>query len=186
VFLRQVLVLGRFHADLHPADLLVTPDGRIAYLDFGIVGRTEPAQRAAIAQVLAALVYGDADRALRYSRALGLEVPPAREDAVRAGVAALVARHLAAGATPDVRRFAIGFLTLLADQRIAIPEGYGLLIKALVTVEGVSRALYPDLDLIAAARPFATRLVASQLAAPARLRARLPAAAAAAWRELVR
>ena len=43
VFMRQVLVLGRFHADLHPANTFVTPDNRICYLDFGIVGRTEPA-----------------------------------------------------------------------------------------------------------------------------------------------
>jgi ubiquinone biosynthesis protein len=81
VFMRQVLVHGRYHADLHPANLFVTPDGRICYLDFGITGRTTPAQRIAIAQVLAATVYGDAERALRYSRELGLEVP---EDKVAA------------------------------------------------------------------------------------------------------
>lgn len=67
VFLRQVLEIGRFHADLHPANLFVTPDGRICYLDFGIVGTTSPEQREAIAQVLAATVYGDAERAVRYS-----------------------------------------------------------------------------------------------------------------------
>ena len=61
VFMRGVMVLGRYHADLHPANVFVTPDGRICYLDFGIVGRTAPAQREAIAQVLAATVYGDAD-----------------------------------------------------------------------------------------------------------------------------
>ena len=75
VFMRGVMVLGRYHADLHPANVFVTPDGRICYLDFGIVGRTAPAQREAIAQVLAATVYGDADRALRYSAELGLCVP---------------------------------------------------------------------------------------------------------------
>ena len=72
VFMRGVLVLGRYHADLHPSNVFVTPDGRICYLDFGIVGETAPAQRDAIAQVLAATVYGDADRALKYSAELGL------------------------------------------------------------------------------------------------------------------
>ena len=73
--MRQVLELGRFHADLHPANLFVTPDSRICYLDFGIIGTTTPEQRIAIAQVLAATVYGDADRALKYSAELGLVVP---------------------------------------------------------------------------------------------------------------
>ena len=54
-----------------PANIFVTPDGRICYLDFGIMGETTPEERIAIAQVLAATVYRDADRAVRYSRELG-------------------------------------------------------------------------------------------------------------------
>jgi ubiquinone biosynthesis protein len=185
VFMRQVLVHGRFHADLHPANLFVTPDGRICYLDFGITGRTTPPQRIAIAQVLAATVYGDARRALHYSRELGLEVPADKVAAVQSAVSALMQTHLAGRAQADVRGFALGFLAMLADFRIPIPEGYGLLIKALVTVEGVARAIYPDIDIIEAAKPFATRLIAAQLARPERLRKRAPAAIQAALRELL-
>jgi ubiquinone biosynthesis protein len=185
VFMRQVLVHGRYHADLHPANLFVTPDGRICYLDFGIVGHTTAPQRIAIAQVLAATVYGDARRALRYSRALGLDVPEDKVPAVRAAVGQLMKVHLTGRKPADVRGFALGFLGLLADFRIAIPEGYGLLIKALVTVEGVARAIYPDIDIVEAARPFATLLIAAQLARPDRLQERLPAAFSAALDELL-
>lgn len=185
VFMRQVLVHGRYHADLHPANLFVTRDGRICYLDFGITGRTTPAQRIAIAQVLAATVYGDAARALHYSRALGLEVPENKVAAVHAAVAELMNTHLAGHDRPDVRGFALGFMSMLADFRIPIPEGYGLLIKALVTVEGVARAIHPDIDIIEAAKPFATRLIAAQLARPGRLRERAPAALQAALRTLL-
>lgn len=185
VFLRQVLVHGRFHADLHPANLLVTPDGRICYLDFGIVGRTTPPQRLAIAQLLVATAYGDAERALGASRALGLEVPESAVPAVRDEVAKLLRRHLLERSPADLRGFAIAFLGMLADYRIPIPEGYGLLIKALVTVEGVSRALVPDIDVVQAAKPVATRLVVQQLVRPERLRERLPAAARAALVELL-
>jgi ubiquinone biosynthesis protein len=185
VFMRQVLVHGRYHADLHPANLFVVPDGRICYLDFGITGRTTPRQRIAIAQILAATVYGDAERALRYSRELGLDVPEHQAPAVREAVAQLMNTHLAGRPQADVRGFALGFLAMLADFRIPIPEGYGLLIKALVTVEGVARAIYPDIDIIDTARPFATRLIAAQLARPERLRERIPAAVDAALRELL-
>lgn len=185
VFLRQVLVHGRYHADLHPANLFVTPDGRICYLDFGIVGHTTPAERIAIAQVLAATVYGDAERALRYSRALGLEVPDDKATAVRDRIAELMQAHLAGREQADVRGFALGFLYMLADFRIPVPAGYGLLIKALITVEGVARALYPDIDIVQSSKPFATRLIAHRLAGPERLKERVPAALQAALRELL-
>lgn len=183
VFLRQVLELGRFHADLHPANLFVTPDGRICYLDFGIVGRTDPAQRIAIAQVLAATVYGDADRALRYSAELGLVVPDAARDRVRLRVTELMAATLAEPPR-DIRGFAIGFLRIMDDERVRVPQGYGLLIKALVTVEGVARALYPDIDITEAAKPYATRLIAREMMRPARFAQRAPEAFRAAVRVL--
>lgn len=179
VFLRQVLELGRFHADLHPANLFVTPDGRICYLDFGIVGRTEPAQRVAIAQILAATVYGDAERALRYSAELGLVIPGHRQPHVRERVAGLMRRTLTEPPR-DIRAFAIGFLRIMDDEHVSIPMGYGLLVKALVTVEGVARALYPDIDITEAAKPYATRLIAAEMLKPARVAERLPDAFRAA------
>jgi len=183
VFLRQVLELGRFHADLHPANLFVTPDSRICYLDFGITGTTNPEQRIAIAQVLAATVYGDAERALKYSAALGLVVPPGKEREVRDKVGALMRSTLAIPPR-DVRGFAIGFLRIMDEAGVTVPVGYGLLIKALVTVEGVGRALYPDIDITEAAKPYATRMIARWMLEPSRLAERIPGALRAALREL--
>ncbi|MDZ4170426.1 MAG: AarF/UbiB family protein [Coriobacteriia bacterium] len=183
VFLRQVLEIGRFHADLHPANLFVTPQGRICYLDFGIIGRTDPSQRVAIAQVLAATVYGDADRALRYSAELGLVVPSEAQTRVKRRVSELMASTLSAPPR-DIRAFAIGFLGIMAEERVAVPAGYGLLIKALVTVEGVARALHPDIDITEAAKPYATRLIAREMLRPARLAQRVPDAMRAALRVL--
>ncbi len=184
VFLRQVLELGRFHADLHPANLFVTAEGRICYLDFGIVGRTAPEQRVAIAQVLVATVYGDAERALRYSAELGLAVPANAQPRVRMRVAELMARTLA-DPPRDVRAFAMGFLRIMDDERVCVPHGYGLLVKALVTVEGVARALYPDIDITEAAKPYATRLIACEMLRPERLEQRLPDAIRAAMKVLM-
>ncbi len=185
VFMRQVLVLGRFHADLHPANLFVTPDSRVCYLDFGIVGTTDSSEREAIAQVLAATVYGDADRALKYSAELGLVVPAERESDVRERVAKLMSRTLGVPGRPaDIKGFATGFLSIMADERVPIPAGYGMLVKALVTVEGVARAIYPEIDIAQAGKPFATKLIARLMMRPDRVAQRLPAALRAALREL--
>ena len=70
------------------------------------------------------------------------------------------------------------------DARVTVPVGYGLLVKALVTVEGVARALYPEIDITEAAKPYATRLIARWMLHPARLAERMPAALRAAVKEL--
>ncbi|MHB1342409.1 MAG: ABC1 kinase family protein [Coriobacteriia bacterium] len=184
-FMRQVFVYGRYHADLHPANLFVTPDNTIAYLDFGIVGYLTPEERLNITQVMAALVYRDPDRALTYSAKLGVDVPPESIAAVRAGLGELLDGTYREDGTRDFAHFGLGFLKLLGQHRIAIPSGYGLLIKSLATVEGVARALYPSIDIVATAQPFTTRVLGRAFGDPARLYERMPAAVRAALRELV-
>jgi ubiquinone biosynthesis protein len=183
-FMRQVMLYGRYHADLHPSNLFVTPDSRIAYLDFGIVGHLSDAERGDIAQVLAAFVYRDADRALRYSANLGVHVPPEKVATVRAELGALLDATMG-GANSDFRHFGFGFLALLRRNGITIPGGYGLLVKSLATVEGVARRLYPDIDIMEVARPFVTRMIGESIASPELLRERLPAAWRAAMREML-
>ena len=183
-FMRQVMIYGRYHADLHPSNLFVTPDSRVAYLDFGIVGHLTDAERGDIAQVLAAFVYRDADRALRYSANLGVHVPPEQIDTVRRELGELLDATMGGG-NSDFRHFGFGFLALLRRHRIAIPGGYGLLVKSLATVEGVARRLYPDIDIMEVARPFVTRMIGESIGNPQLLQERLPAAWRAAMRELL-
>jgi ubiquinone biosynthesis protein len=183
-FMRQVMLYGRYHADLHPSNLFVTPDNRIAYLDFGIVGHLTDAERGDIAQVLAAFVYRDADRALRYSANLGVQVPPEKVEMVRRELGDLLDATMSGGSS-DFRHFGFGFLALLRRNGIGIPGGYGLLVKSLATVEGVARRLYPDIDIMEVARPFVTGMIAESIGRPQLLQERLPAAWRAAMREML-
>lgn len=184
-FMRQVFVYGRYHADLHPANLFVTPDNTIAYLDFGIVGYLTPEERMNITQVMAALVYRDPERALTYSAKLGVDVPLDRIEPVRAGLGVLLDGTYRADGTRDFAHFGLGFLKLLGEHDVKIPSGYGLLIKSLATVEGVARALYPEIDIVDTAKPFTTRILGRAMGDPARLNERMPAAIRAALREIV-
>lgn len=186
-FMRQVMVYGRFHADLHPANLFVTPENTIAYLDFGIVGHLSKAEREDIAQVLAALVYRDADRALRYSRNLGVDFPPEKLPAIRRELGELLdsLRGPVGSEGGGFRHFGMGFLAMLRRHEVDVPVGYGLLIKSLATVEGCARSLYPDIDIMDVCKPFVTKLLSDAMGRPDRIQERVPAAVRAALRELV-
>ncbi|MDR1412483.1 MAG: hypothetical protein LBJ07_00960 [Actinomycetes bacterium] len=184
VFMKQVMVLGRFHADLHQSNLLITPDNHICYLDFGIMGTIADDQKEAIAQVLAATVYADAKRAIDYSAELGLVVTHDKQPEVIDQVADLMGRTFS-HMPRDVRGFAMGFLSIMNEQRVSVPRGFGLLIKALVVVEGCAQMVYSDIDIVDAAKEFTTELVLTHMLRPARLYARIPRAIDAAMAELI-
>jgi len=184
VFMKQVMVLGRFHADMHQSNLLLTPDGKICYIDFGIMGEVREEHKEAIAQILAATVYADAKRAILYSADIGLVVSDEERDDVIGKVSALMKRTFSK--TPrDVKGFAIGFLSILNEQRVVVPRGFGLLIKALVVVEGCAQTVYSDIDIVSAAEHFTTELVLKHMLRPARLYKRIPLAINAAIGELI-
>jgi predicted unusual protein kinase regulating ubiquinone biosynthesis (AarF/ABC1/UbiB family) len=130
-------------------------------------------------------VYRDADRALRYSGNLGVVVPPAKVAVVRRELGELLDATMSGGEGTDFRHFGFGFLGLLRRNRIAIPGGYGLLVKSLATVEGVARRLYPDIDIMEVARPFVTRMIGESIGSAEVLQQRLPAAWRAAMREML-
>ncbi|MDF1556118.1 MAG: AarF/UbiB family protein [Deferrisomatales bacterium] len=152
-FLQQIVVDGLFHADLHPANLLITPAGEIAYLDFGIVGTLSTEERRAIFGALAGLLARDAPLALRHLAILGVRVPPHRIT----GFAEDVGRVLdaAAGTTlaqVSVARIGRGLLAAIHRHRVVLPRRQALLVKALLTVEGSARLLHPTFSFEDAAR----------------------------------
>lgn len=160
VFMKQVLEFGIFHADLHPANLLITPDGKIAYVDFGMVGRiTENAKRA-IARMLYAQIIKDVDEIIIQAENLGAKIPRAKIPALRREFRELLDRYYGKS-LGEIRIDIIGkeFVRLLLKNNIKIPKDYALLVKALITVEGVAHMLYPELNVFDVARPYVEELV---------------------------
>ncbi len=174
-FLKQILEDGLFHADLHPANLFITPQGKIAYLDFGISGRITPGERHAILGTLVGLLARDAELALRHLSRLGVRVPPGRERAFAEDIGRAMDQALAAR-LDDVSIGAVGRGVLAAVYRngVVFPRRHSLLIKGLLTIEGTARLLHPGFSFETAAR--------SYLAKRSRTRLTLGAAAEAIWR----
>lgn len=158
-FMRQVLVHGIFHADLHHANLLVTPGGKIAYLDFGIHGTLSAARRKQAGRLMAALLDRDPRACLAVSAEMGISWPPGATARIESELARLMTAAFGGGGG-DLKQFGLGLLGIFRRVGVRIPGEYLLLVKALITVEGVSRALNPELDMVRLARPFITSLSA--------------------------
>ena len=156
ILLRQIFRFGFFHADPHPGNLRVLPDGIIAPLDYGMFGRVDAPTRERIVDLLMGLIGEDTDRVLRALEALDIRRESGTVDTrtLRRDVGELVASY------SDLTLDAIDLSLLLRDlvgfirtHHLSIPPDLVLLIRALVTIEGVGRELDPHFDIGAQVRP---------------------------------
>jgi ubiquinone biosynthesis protein len=156
---------GFFHADLHAGNLMILPDAdggpsRLGFIDLGMVGRFEERTRRAMLHYFHALVTGDIEGATKFLSDLSTSGPQSDVQGFRRAVADLSRRFVSQSQRGD---FSIGQLILEsvglgAKYRIWFPVEMTLMVKALVTFEGVGRMLQPNLDVAAAARTHVTRV----------------------------
>jgi len=160
--LRQVMLDGIFHADPHPGNILLLGDGHLGLLDWGSVGRIDAGLRGALQRLLLALDRGDP--VMLHDALLDVVNRPEQLDEPRLerALGRFLARHFAAGTTPDVRMFT-GLFRIVADYGLAIPPEIAAVFRALATMEGTLTQLAPGFDIVAEARRFGDQQLAAQL-----------------------
>ncbi|MDH4991659.1 AarF/UbiB family protein [Aquamicrobium lusatiense] len=149
-FLRMALVDGLFHADPHPGNLRALPGNRVAFIDFGMVGRLGARRREQLLMLVAAIVETSGERVaallMEWSGAADIDLPR-----LEAACDIFVARH---GVPPLRLGEAItDFMALAREHDLALPADLALLFKALITADGVMRSLDPNFDALAVAGP---------------------------------
>jgi ubiquinone biosynthesis protein len=157
--LTQVLAHGFFHADPHPGNILVLDDYVLGFIDWGIAGYVDERMRRDLSRIVRAVVRRDTAELA----ALAIEIAEPRGDVdARALERDLIVLVDTYGHVPlgDLR--AADVLTdavrTAARHRLRVPSNLMLLIKALVTIEGVGRHLDPGFKVIEHAAPLAERL----------------------------
>ncbi|KAF1710721.1 ABC1 kinase family protein [Pseudoxanthomonas sacheonensis] len=168
--LKMMLEDGFFHADPHPGNVFVLADGRIAIIDFGMVGRLSPARRAEVVSLLFGLVEHDSGRVtevlLEWTQQSDVD-----EEQLTADIDAFVDRyHGVPLGQLDLAGMLLEVTVLLRAHRLALPADLALLIKVCLTLEGLGRSLDPDFDMARQAQPFLRRAMAAQLGPRAAVR----------------
>ncbi len=159
--LRQCLEIGFFHADPHPGNLFALPGGRIAFIDCGMTGQVDTRTGQQLADLVSAVVHGDADQVIAVAGALADVDPNKLEDrSLRADVREFVSRFQ----DQPLDQLNLGpllqdFFNRLRAHRIRCPADLVFLIKALTTIEGVGVSLDPDFQMTEFARPYVEKLV---------------------------
>ncbi|MGW3497547.1 ABC1 kinase family protein [Streptomyces sp. NPDC001020] len=160
--LDQILYDGVFHADPHPGNILLLPDGSPAMLDFGSVGRLDGGLRAAMIGLFLAVGRGDPAEL----RDALLEVTDRPEDVdeqrLQRALGQFSGRHLGRGSSPNAQMFTDLF-KLVADFRLSVPPEIAAVFRALATLEGMLGRVSADFDILEASRTYAESRFAEQL-----------------------
>jgi ubiquinone biosynthesis protein len=149
-YVNQVVVEGVYHADPHIGNVLLTPDGRIALLDFGLLGRLDDDTRRGLSLLLLALAQNHADDVADLIISLSLtdvhSNQPAFVHEVRRKLPRFHWRPLsgirAGESLADLQRIAL-------RHNIALPTSFALVGKTLAQADAIARILDPELDPIA-------------------------------------
>ncbi|TAN42917.1 MAG: AarF/ABC1/UbiB kinase family protein [Nitrospirae bacterium] len=167
-YFKQVLEDGFFHADPHAGNIFAMPDGRIGFMDFGIVGRVSPEMRETMANTFLALIHKDFDRLIDEYIELGLVPEHVDIDLFRRDFKSDLADFLEPlyGLTLSELNFAeyMDTVTRLAIRhKLKIPSDLILVNKAMLILENLGRELDPHFDFIAAAEPYATKILGDRV-----------------------
>lgn len=165
---------GVFHADPHGGNFLITEQGALAVVDFGMIGRLTPEARRRVADIFIAMDRGDAPRLA--DRIIEITAPTHPID--RAAFAAEIDRMLERYVPVTLEELHLGealgdLLELIRRFGLRLPGNLALLFKALAMTEGLLEAVDPDASLNDHLEPMANKLIYGRLAGdewPERLR----------------
>ena len=156
--LTQVFEAGFFHADPHPGNFLVMPDGRLALLDFGMIGYLDDDLKYQIMQLLDAVVRQDAADATYSLEALGVLRTAASRESVRRDLQHILDTYYGLPLSEiDISGFLNDLLGVIRRNRLQLPTGVAQVLKTIVMSESLWRRLDPNFNLALVAEPFARR-----------------------------
>ena len=157
--LQQVLVAGFFHGDPHPGNLLILPNEKIAFIDFGIVGRLSLAERQQLAALIIALIRGSNPHIVKSISQMGVIPKHVDQESLLKDISEFRERQLNVPVKQmDIGKLVKEFFEVVFRHGIHIPSQFILVGKTLLTLDGILKELDPNLDLAEQAIPYAQKI----------------------------
>ncbi|MCU0537905.1 MAG: AarF/ABC1/UbiB kinase family protein [Hydrococcus sp. Prado102] len=159
-YLQQLLNDGFFHADPHPGNLAVSPDGSLIFYDFGMMGEIKTNVREKLMQTLFGIAEKNADRVVSSLIDLGALEPIGDMGAVRRSIQFMLDHFMDKPfEEQSITQIGDDLYDIAYDQPFRFPATFTFVMRAFSTLEGVGKGLDPEFNFMEVAQPFAMQIM---------------------------
>ncbi len=156
--LQQLLEFGFFHADPHPGNLFAMPDGRMAYIDFGMMDQLHQDTKETLVDSVVHLINQDYRRLAEDFVSLGFLTPDVDIQPIMPALEAVLGQALGASVKDfNFKTITDQFSELMYDYPFRVPAKFALIIRSLITQEGLALSLNPAFKIVEIAYPYVAR-----------------------------
>ncbi|MGF1937406.1 MAG: AarF/ABC1/UbiB kinase family protein [Nostoc sp. ChiQUE02] len=156
--LQQLLEHGFFHADPHPGNLFAMPDGRMAYIDFGMMDQLEETTKQTLVDALVHLVNKDYTDLAEDFVKLGFLTPDTNICPIVPALEAVLGNAIGKNVKDfNFKTITDEFSELMYEYPFRVPAKFALIIRSLVTQEGIALSLNPNFKIVEVGYPYIAR-----------------------------
>ena len=160
IYTRMIVVDGLLHADPHPGNLLISPEGNVIILDYGMVVRFEPELRQELLKTAIAAIRGDPNGVVNGFYKLRMVQPGTNLATLRDAARVLININFTTGYTPRmIQRIGEDILKTFHQFPIRLPSGLVYLLRASALIEGIGISFDPQFNALRFARPIIRDIV---------------------------
>ncbi len=158
VFWYQIFDVGLFHADPHPGNIIIMEDGKICYIDFGMVGRIAEDDKFNLIEMISGFIEQDEDRMLQAIENFSKFKKEINKSELKNDIAELISIY---HSLPLNRMHLSDMLhdvfDVLRKHKINITRSSSSLLRAITIADGVGRDFYPEFNFVKVAKPYFKR-----------------------------
>ncbi|MBE9054353.1 AarF/ABC1/UbiB kinase family protein [Nostocales cyanobacterium LEGE 11386] len=159
-YLLQLLNDGFFHADPHPGNIAVSPNGDLIFYDFGMMGRIKSNVREGLMETLFGIAQKDGDRVVQSLIDLGAIAPTDDMGPVRRSVQYMLDNFMDKPfENQSVAAISDDLYEIAYNQPFRFPATFTFVMRAFSTLEGVGKGLDPEFNFMEVAQPYAMQLI---------------------------
>ncbi|MBD3884343.1 AarF/ABC1/UbiB kinase family protein [Phormidium tenue FACHB-886] len=156
--LRQLLEFGFFHADPHPGNLFATPAGQMAYIDFGMMDQLDQTTKETLVDAVVHLINQDYEALARDFVNLGFLTPDTDIYPIIPALEAVLGDALGSSVRNlNFKTVTDQFSALMYEYPFRLPAKFALIIRSLITQEGLALSLNPDFKIVDVSYPYVAR-----------------------------